>query len=383
MSTGVPGQVWSGAPNPTKRPGLRRALTYGVLGTVLVLCLALFAFFVGVDVGIRAAALAALFAVIPLFIVVPVFLWLDRLEAEPWRYLAFAFLWGGVAAPVGALVFNTGIHWLLVRSGSRDADALSAIFSAPLVEEGLKGMAVLLVLVLRRREFDGVIDGIVYAGMAGAGFAFSENILYLGRAYDEAGMQGLTGLFILRCLVGPFAHPLFTACTGIGLGLAASVARSVPARIGFGLGGYAVAMLLHGVWNLSASVGSYWKVYAAFQVPIFVGFLVLVVVLRNREAGLIRRYLSQYADAGWLTHPEVAMLASLPARRQARAWARSIGGPTAVRSMRAFQDSAADLALLRARMVIGSAESSAPVQERELLSALTSHRAAFVGGPVY
>lgn len=379
MSTGAPLQGWPAPSNPTPRPALRRVLGYGALLTVFLLCLALLALLLGVDVGLRAAALAAVFAAIPMFVVVPVFLWLDRFEAEPTRLLVATFLWGAVCAPVGALVFNTGIHRLFVLAGARDAEAMSAVLSAPPVEEGLKGLAILLVLLLRRREFDGVVDGIVYAGMVGAGFAFSENIVYLGRAFDENGLQGLTGVFILRCLVGPFAHPLFTACTGIGLGLAASVARTSAARFAFAVLGYAVAILLHAIWNLSAVMGAYVKVYLLFQVPVFLGFLVLVVLLRRRESRLIRLYLSQYADAGWLTHPEVAMLASLPARRQARSWAAANGGKAAASSMQALQDTAADLALLRARIVNRSAEAEAGDRERELLQSLTTHRAAFVG----
>ncbi len=379
MSTGAPLQGWPAPSNPTPRPALRRVLGYGALLTVFLLCLALLALFLGVDVGLRAAALAAVFAAIPMLVVVPVFLWLDRFEAEPTRLLVATFLWGAVCAPVGALVFNTGIHRLFVLAGARDAEAMSAVLSAPPVEEGLKGLAILLVLLLRRREFDGVVDGIVYAGMVGAGFAFSENIVYLGRAFDENGLQGLTGVFILRCLVGPFAHPLFTACTGIGLGLAASVARTSAARFAFAVLGYAVAILLHAIWNLSAVMGAYVKVYLLFQVPVFLGFLVLVVLLRRRESRLIRLYLSQYADAGWLTHPEVAMLASLPARRQARSWAAANGGKAAASSMQALQDTAADLALLRARIVNRSAEAEAGDRERELLQSLTTHRAAFVG----
>jgi hypothetical protein len=104
-----------------------------------------------------------------------------------------------------------------------------------------------------------------------------------------------------------------------------------------------------------------------------------VVLLRRRESRLIRLYLSQYADAGWLTHPEVAMLASLPARRQARSWAAATGGKAAASSMQALQDTAADLALLRARIVNRSAEAEAGDRERELLQSLTTHRAAFVG----
>ncbi len=377
-----PAQSYSTAPNPTSRPARRVTLTYGLVAVGFFLCWVVLAFFLGVDLGLRTAALAAVFAALPLFVVVPTFLWLDRLEAEPWRYLLFAFLWGSLCAPVGALFLNTGVHLFFEASGAQDPATLSAVWTAPPVEEGLKGLGVLLILLFRRREFDGVLDGVVYAGLVGAGFAFSENILYLGRAYQEYGIAGLNAVFVLRCIMAPFAHPLFTACTGIGLGLAASVARTVPGRLGFAFGGFSCAVLLHAIWNLSASVGRYEAMYFAFQVPVFIGFVVLVVIMRVREASLIRRYLSQYADAGWLTHYEVGMLASLPQRRAARAWARANGGSVGLASMRAFQDAASDLALLRARMVRGSAEPGARERELLLLGAITAHRRGFVGSPV-
>ena len=139
---------------------------------------------------------ASVLAVIPLFVVVPVYLWLDRYEAEPVRFKVFAFGWGALCAPVGALFLNTGAGILFSVSGARDHEALSAVLTAPPVEEALKGAGILLVLLVRRREFDGVIDGIVYAGLIGAGFAFSENVLYLGRALQVGA--GLLSPCVLR-----------------------------------------------------------------------------------------------------------------------------------------------------------------------------------------
>ncbi len=376
--TPQPATTYSSAPNATRRPARRRALTIGILLTGFLLCWMVLAFVYEIDLGVQTASLAAALAVIPLLVVVPAFLSIDRLEAEPRRYLLFAFLFGALCASVGSLFLNTSMDVLFARSGVKDPDTWAAILSAPPVEEGLKGAAILLILLLRRKEFDGIIDGVVYAGLAGAGFAFSENILYLGRAYSDYGTRGLTSVFILRCVMAPFAHPLFTACTGIGLGLAASVARTRTARIGFGLGGYACAVLLHGIWNLSASAGTYMRVYVLFQVPVFIGFIVLLVMLRRRETRLVRQHLSQYADAGWLTHPEVGMLASTAARRAARTWAKG-QSPTAAQSMRSFQDAASDLALLRSRMAHGAAEANAQEREHELLGSITVHRRDFAG----
>ncbi|PID97216.1 MAG: PrsW family intramembrane metalloprotease [Actinomycetales bacterium] len=369
------------AANPTARPGLRRVLGYGALVTVFLVCWVLLAVFNGMAFGVQLASLTALLAALPLLVVVPVYLWLDRLEAEPARYLVFAFLWGALCAPVGALLLNTTAEVMLMKSGFAQADSLTAILAAPPVEEGLKGLAVLAIAVIRRREFDGVIDGIVYAGLAGAGFAFSENIVYLAQAFQEQGAESLTIVFVLRCVMGPFAHPLFTAFIGIGLGLGVAVARTTTGRVGFGTLGYLCAILLHGIWNASATVGVYFETYFFFQVPIFIGFVVLIAVLRHRESATIRRFLSRYADAGWFSHQEVAMLASASGRRAARRWAKARGA-AAGQAMRSFQDAASALALLRSRMHRGVAETAAIEHERVLLDAITSSRRVFTGGSV-
>ena len=237
----------------TSRPRLRTVIVGGLIATGFLLSAAVLAVEFETGLGVQVTLLAALFAALPLLVVVPTFLWLDRYEAEPTRMLILAFAWGAVCAPAGALFLNTGIAIAMRLAGAEDPDLETAVFGAPFVEEGLKGFGVLLIVLLRRREFDGVVDGIVYAGLVGAGFAFSENILYLGREFVEYGQQGLTELFILRCIMGPFAHPLFTAFTGIGLGLAVAVMRSAWSRVLVALGGFLLAALLHGIWNLSAA----------------------------------------------------------------------------------------------------------------------------------
>jgi len=383
MSTGD--QVWNSAANVTSRPSQRRVLTYGLVVVAFLIAGLVLSSELGASLGLRTTVLAALFAALPLLVVVPTYLWIDRYEAEPTRYLVFGFLWGALCAAAGALLLNTGftLVLLLVGQDPDQADLLGAVVSAPVVEEGLKGLGILLIVLLRRHHFDGIVDGIVYAGLIGAGFAFTENILYLGRIYTDYGGEGLGYLFFLRCVMGPFAHPLFTSMTGIGLGVAVSLVRTRGARVAAGVSGYVVAMLLHGFWNLSASLGSLLRVYVLVQVPIFAGYVATLVWARRREARQIRLYLSLYADAGWLTHPEVAMLGSLSARREARGWARHHGGRTSLASMRAFQDSASDLALLRARMARGAAEPQAAARERQLLDAVVAHRAGFLSSGAY
>ena len=379
----APQAQWSPPQNPTRRPVLRTVITTGVVVTVFLVALLVLLVILGERLTAQTIVTAALVAVIPLLIIVPTLLWLDRYEAEPARYLVFAFLWGALVAVVGAFFLNTLGLRLLVDSQWTDPLETGAVYLAPVTEETLKGLGILLIYLLRRREFDGIIDGIVYGGIIGAGFAFSENILYLGRAYDLYGDEGLTGTFIVRGLMGPFGHPLFTALTGVGIGIAVTSRRPLV-RVLAVLGGWLCAMLLHGLWNFSTLAGldGFVQAYLTYQVPLFLAFIGFLVWLRRREGRLIGLYLSPYADAGWLTHGEVSMLSSLAQRRAARAWARRVGGRPAKRSMQAFQDSASDLALLRSRVVHGTAESDAAQRELLLLESITTHRRDFVGSPV-
>ena len=181
-------------------------------------------------------------------------MWLDRYEPEPRNLLVAGLLWGAFVATAAALVFQ-GIG---LAGGASERDSLAVV--APVTEEATKGAFLLLLLWWRRHELDGVLDGIVYAGMVGIGFAFTENILYLAAAYDgtdglgPGGTTALTGTFILRCLISPFAHPFFTVFIGIGVGLAIA-SRRLVVRLLAPLVGFAVAALLHGLWNSSTLSG--------------------------------------------------------------------------------------------------------------------------------
>jgi len=241
---------------------------------------------------------------------------------------------------------------------------------------------VLLVWWVLRHEFDGVTDGMVYAGICAAGFAFTENINYLGQAYADGGGEALTGTFVARCLMSPFAHPMFTVLFGVGVGVAATSRTWLP-RILVPLLGYLLAVLSHALWNLAAVSGGRGMVvvYLLVEVPIFLAFLGFVVWTRRREGRLIGQFLRPYADAGWLSAAEVAMLSSMPRRREARAWARANTGREGLAAMRAFQDTASELALLRRRMHHCAADELAVAHERELLEALRVRRAQFVGTP--
>ena len=199
--------------------------------------------------------LATALAALPVGPLVAVYLWLDRYEPEPRLLLAYALLWGAFVATIAALVVQ-GVGGFVV--GVTDNVSLAVV--APLTEEASKGFFLLLLLWWRRAELDGVLDGLVYAGLVGVGFAFTENILYLAAAYGgtdgtgPGGVAGVTTIFVVRCVFSPFAHPLFTAFIGVGLGIAV-MSRTPAVRILAPIGGYLCAVAAHGLWNGSTVFG--------------------------------------------------------------------------------------------------------------------------------
>ncbi|GAA0297687.1 PrsW family intramembrane metalloprotease [Kineococcus aurantiacus] len=355
-------------PAPRSRASALAPLTVLVLLVCGFLSLAAVTAEVGWDGLLPGLALAA----VPVGPVLATVLWLDRHEAEPPHLLAFAFGWGACVASLGALVLNTGASRLL--AGSVGDVTNTSVLVAPLVEEGLKGLGVLLLLLKQRRQFDGIVDGIVYAAFVGVGFAYLENVLYLGRALGDDQPASLVAVFVLRCLVSPFAHPLFTMAVGVGLGVAAR-SRRPATRVGAPLLGLGVAVVLHALWNASASSGvtTFFELFLLLQVPVFAAAVAVALAARAREARLIGRHLQVYARTGWLGEAEVEVLASARGRRRVRAAASARGGRAAARAVRDFQETATELAFRRDRLRRGTVESG-PEEEVALLQQLAAQR---------
>jgi RsiW-degrading membrane proteinase PrsW (M82 family) len=339
-----------------RRPARKVTVLLPVLGLAgIALCGLLVFGLATVRVGALAVVIGVLAAVVPVAAVVPTFLWIDRWEPEPSRLLLLTFAWGACVATLSALLINNTaevVGDLLLGAGS--GTTVSTIISAPLAEEALKAVPVVAILWRRSREFDGLVDGIVYAGFCAAGFAFTENIFYFGRAFAEAGFgdgtsPGVLAAFILRGVLSPFAHPLFTGVTGIGVGLVAHT-RSRPLKLLVPFLAYLAAAGLHALWNASATLGgagAFLNVYFLIMVPIFVGMLLLVLWQRRREERIIAAALPAMAAAGWIARSEVPLLSSLPARRRWRRQARRDSGSAAAKAVAAYQTSVTELAFLR------------------------------------
>jgi RsiW-degrading membrane proteinase PrsW (M82 family) len=282
------------------------------------------------DVRYEAMGIGALLAFPPLLI----YLWLprviDRFDPEPWWALALALLWGAVAACGFAALINTNVEALAVdlAGGPKNkhavafGEAVGACVSAPLAEEFWKGLAVFGMFYFVRREFDGVVDGIIYATFVALGFAATENVVYYARSSLEETLkhkQNMLGItFFLRGILTPWGHPLYTSMTGIGFGIARETDKTWLRWLA-PIAGYLAAAFLHFVWNGAATLSG---IVTLLMLPLWFLFVLLfiaiVVALVFRKGRIIRDHLKDEVLIGTLSQEELDMISSPVGRWRAR-----------------------------------------------------------------
>jgi protease PrsW len=367
--------VTSPAPVPVAAVSARsgRTAPVWIVGLLVLVLVGLVGYFLNA-IGPEASLIGMILALIPLAGVLLAVRIVDRWEPEPRGLLIFAVAWGAVASVGIALGVDLLIELAIGNDGSTLRQAFSAVVQAPLVEEFAKGIGVFLIFATARRAFDGPVDGIVYGGLIGAGFAFTENIQYFALAMIEGGAAETTATFFVRGILSPFAHVMFTSVTGFALGLAARRGMTPGQAIGPWLLGVAGAIALHALWNGSAVFGDFFALYLTLQLPLFAGFILGVIALRREESRLTRRRLGDYAAAGWFTPQEVDMLATAAGRKAALAWAKTLSGDR-TGLMKGFIRDATGLAASRQRAITGR-DPHASADERELLAKTAAARAA-------
>ncbi len=299
-----------------------------------------------VALGADMFTVAMLAAALPLPLYLAGALWLDRFEPEPRGLLLMAFLWGASAAILGSGIGNSVADGIV-------GEAWSAVVAAPVFEEIFKGLVLVYLFARRPDEFDGVVDGVVYAAMVGLGFAFAENIDYYGRSLQSEGTQGLAVTVTLRGVLSPYSHPLFTGMLGVGLGLARQtdrvwLRRTAPAA------GLAAAMLLHALWNASALAGCvFFAVYGFVMLPALGALVGVVAWSLKREGRILREHLRTEFEQGLLPASSYGEVCSVRQRLRGSTRAMFQGGPRAWREARRIHHAAAELALLRYRVARG------------------------------
>jgi RsiW-degrading membrane proteinase PrsW (M82 family) len=308
-------------------------------------------------------------------VVVLAYLWLDRWEPEPPRLLVLAFLWGATVAVVIASTIQIYAESVINPGGTVTVSWVSVVIGAPLTEEAAKGLFLLLMMTgLRRNELNSLTDCLVYAGLTGAGFAWLEDILYIGGGESLADSL-LTAA--LRLIMGPFAHSLFTTMFGIGVYFALRQRNSL-AKAGCILLGYLGAVIMHGLWNGSSllGTGAYLGVYVFWMAPIFALAIVLGVRSRRREQAVVAAKLPGMVAAGLVSPNEATWLGSIRDRKLAIGEATRVGGRPAGKTVKAFAAQVVELAFVRDRIDRGFGDQRVFALQNEEANGVYAARAA-------
>lgn len=358
---------------PPRTSAIKVALS--ILAVLIAMFLGLLVLIViGIETGPVALLLGFIAATIPVPLYVILVLWIDRYESEPIWMLAVAFFWGAFIATFFAFLLNTTSEGIVGSLSNANAgQAFAAVISAPIVEETGKAFIVVIFFFWKKDEFDGVVDGIVYASLTALGFAMTENILYYGKAAAGGGGGALTATFVIRGFFAPFSHPLFTSMTGIGLGLSRQ-STNIAVKVLTPIVGFMMAVFMHSIWNGSAVFGGgpvFVLTYIMVMVPAFLIMLVVIGFALRREGQVVRQFLVVDLNRGFLTREEYDQLGSIFGRMGSSLRSLSQSGVKGWRARMRFNQLASELAFHRNRISRGHATGQdVSAQEAAYLQAL-------------
>ncbi len=290
---------------------------------------------------------------------------LDLYEREPVALLVAAFVWGAVAATTLSAIGNAGWGVVVARVGGPEfAARWTAALTAPFVEEILKGLGVVLIVLIARDEVDDVMDGFVYGALCGLGFAIVEDVFYFVAVFggDVGGV--LRGFFVRVIASGLYSHVLYTGLVGMAVGILASRRddRSLRERFRPAVLLAGAAVFGHFLWNSPILEffpahpweGAEWCLFpvatAAKGLPLLL-FVVLALRLAHaREHRWLRATLATELGEEAVTHEELAILESPKRRRAARSAMHERAGDRAAEILERLQREHVNLAMVRSRV---------------------------------
>jgi RsiW-degrading membrane proteinase PrsW (M82 family) len=243
-------------------------------------------------------------------------------------------------------VFDVPIRtWLSPESLTYELIGGSLV--APVAEELLKGAAVLGTCIFFYREFDSVLDGVMYGSLVGFGFAAVENVLYFMSALNEGGLGSMLMLVVVRAIVFGLNHAFFTSLTGIGFALA-RLSRSWLVKLSAPVMGLFLAMSAHAIHNSGMTLASTSCLWPLFSLASDWGGVLVVFVIILLATFQERRWLNKYlpgeVSLGVLTEAECKVVCSYLERTAQRMDALFSGDLGRWRRLGSFYQAATELA---------------------------------------
>jgi protease PrsW len=317
---------------------------------------------------------------------------LDLYEREPIPLLIAAFVWGAVAATTLAAIGNAGWGIVVARlAGPEFASRWTAALTAPFVEEILKGVGVVLIVLIARDEVDDVMDGFVYGALCGLGFTIVEDVFYFIAVFggDVGGV--LRGFFVRVIASGLYSHVLYTGLVGMAVAIITTRRDDRPLRDRLRLAGLlaGAAVFAHFLWNspiLEFFPSQPWDGADWFLIPVATavkGLPLLLFVLLSirlahaRERRWLHVTLTSEFDEDAVTPGELTTLERPRLRLHARRELGRRAGKRAADLLRRLQREQVNLAMIRSR--VASVDDPALLRQREVCRSLRDALEAIPG----
>ncbi|MFN2467199.1 MAG: PrsW family intramembrane metalloprotease [Gaiellaceae bacterium] len=255
---------------------------------------------------------ALVWAIVPMLLLLTAIWWIDRYEKEPLRLLGLALVFGGLLAPLIAYALERAFDIATSLASQQIVPESELGVGTPLVEEIVRGLAVLAVFLLVRFEIDDLLDGLVYGGIVGAGFGAAANFVGIWKT-PSLGADTDTSLF--TSLISQLNHVFYGAL--IGLALAAVRRRELPVLLGALAVGIGLAFFFHVLhdyipwWTAtdSTNLESGWASRVLTQVPNYLGLVALGAIALwtiGRQKLIVGRNLEGEVKSGVVTQGDYA-----------------------------------------------------------------------------
>lgn len=308
---------------------------------------------------------------------------LDLYEREPVSLLVAAFLWGAVAATTLSAIGNAGWGIVVARVGGPEfAARWTAALTAPVVEEILKGVGIVLIVLIARDEVDDVMDGFVYGALCGLGFAVVEDVFYFVAVFggDVGGV--LQGFFVRVIASGLYSHVLYTGLVGMAVGILTTRRDDRPRRerLRPALLLAGAAVFGHFLWNSPILEffpahpweGAEWLLIpvatAVKGLPLLVFVALAIRLAHARERRWLRATLASELGEDAVTPEELVILESPRRRWGSRRAMRGRAGDRAARMLGRLQREQVNLAMVRSR--VASDDDPALLRQRAVCRSL-------------